>query len=558
MDRHATRCTTLRLRYFRAVRRALWIVLAALGCSRATPKNEPFDANVAIEANVAETTTAGMDATPDSVASIGCNASGETPSSYSRPALEKAISLREGWSASESKNDDSTATLLKVPTVFPIASKQKNTTVFLRRKIALTTTRTIWFDLGGRAGDTTLYLDGKQVDRAENGAPIFYEAKDLKAGEHVLSMKLVFGKWQGGVRWWGDAAMGEKSATPSARGLLSRTFTSAIDASTQRITLYVPRCVDLARPLPLVVALPGWNGNEWSFAHSRLLDEAERRGFLVLVPNPRGNRLYTGTTEDGVLEAIDLVSKDFSVDPDRVHITGVSMGGAGALQIAYHYPDRFASVVAFYGDSKYDLGTYVSKILVTKETAARYSVLEFPENARNFPVLLVHAKDDDVSGFEQSRWLADADTKLGLPNHRLIAPATGGHTQQLFEDHVDEMVKLFDASKRDKTPARVTFRTSSSHYRRAYWLEVKLRSEGIFGDVDVSFDANARTLHIASVHSNVAELRIDLAALGMTEGSMSLVVDAQIDATLVLAGANASGLPQKLAKGSYSLTLTKI
>ena len=70
------------------------------------------------------------------------------------------------------------------------------------------------------------------------------------------------------------------------------------------------------------------------------------------------------------------------IDDARIWLTGVSMGGAGALQLGYHYPDRFAAVAAYYGDSLYDLGTYVARILKTQPTADRYSVLRFAANAR--------------------------------------------------------------------------------------------------------------------------------------------------------------------------------
>jgi poly(3-hydroxybutyrate) depolymerase len=552
------------------------IALAALviGCSRevrsnAAPDAEPADSMSGSGSDTSATSEAMVDS-PHASATSGCAPSGAPPSSYRRPSLSNPISLREGWrltvgdpkGASAQKHDDSAWTTLFVPGVFLLtgeASRQKSTTVWLRRKFTLAEARTLSFDLGGRAGETTVFLDGTLLDRGDNGAPIFHEAPPLAAGEHALAMKLVFGKWVGGVRWWGEAAMGELGTSPATRGLLLRSFTSALDGSAQNVTVRVPRCADLARPMPLVVALPGWNGNEWSFAHSRLLEEADRRGWLVLTPNPRGNRLYTGPSEDGVLEAIDLVSKELAVDADRVFLTGVSMGGAGALQLAYHHPDRFAAVVAFYGDSKYEMSTYVSKILGTKENAARYSVLEFPENARNFPVLLVHAKDDDVSGFDQSRWLAEADEKLGFSHHRLIAPATGGHTQQLFEDHVDDLVALFSSSKREPKPPRVTFKTSSSHYHQAHWIDLRVRTEGTFGLADVSFDTTTRTLRLLRVDANVAELAVDLAALGVTEGSLALQVDASITTPMVfeLRGAKASGVPQKLAKGTYALTIAK-
>lgn len=147
---------------------------------------------------------------------------------------------------------------------------------------------------------------------------------------------------------------------------------------------------------------------------SKLLDQAERRGFVVLTPETRGNVLYTGKAERGVLEAIEVLAKDMAVDRDAIRLTGVSMGGAGALQLRLPLPDRFASIVAFYGDSRYDRASYVGKILRTQAEADRYSVLLFPENVRSLPVLLVHAQDDAVSPFMESKQLFEASREAGL------------------------------------------------------------------------------------------------------------------------------------------------
>lgn len=54
-------------------------------------------------------------------------------------------------------------------------------------------------------------------------------------------------------------------------------------------------------------------------------------------------RMWSYVTE----ELPALLAADFAIDPDRQAITGHSMGGHGALTVAMHHPDRFASVSAF-------------------------------------------------------------------------------------------------------------------------------------------------------------------------------------------------------------------
>jgi poly(3-hydroxybutyrate) depolymerase len=501
-----------------------------------------------------------VDARPEAGAKHGaasdlslCVARGSAPASYVAQAVvgPTVVDLRHGWrmtqgdppEAQRARFDDSgwrEASAVGEHKVLARSMKAK-TTVWLRRRFSLPAgldRATLSIDLGARVGNTLVYLNGKKVGESlPRNAPILLRAPLDLEQDNVVALRVSFGGHVGGLRWTGEPSVGQ--AAERHRGLLRRAFRSRVDESSQELALYIPQCVDLAsQRLPLIVALPGWDGNIYSFAHSRLMTLAEQQGYLVLVPDRRGNRLYTGPAEQGVLEAIELVMSELPVDADRIYLTGVSMGGAGALQIGYHFPDRFAAVAAFYGDSRYGLSGYARGILGDQITADRYSVLLFHENARNLPVLLVHAKDDSISAFEQSEWLAVADQKSGFANHRLIAPETGGHSLQVVEDAIDPLFALMNASRRVHVPERVTFTTNSGQYDRAYWLSLSLKKSGEFGGADVSFDASHRRVVVRRFDSGLRGLRIDLGALGLADAeAFSLETSAALgDGELSLTG----------------------
>ena len=46
---------------------------------------------------------------------------------------------------------------------------------------------------------------------------------------------------------------------------------------------------------------------------------------------------------------LDRIAAEFSIDPDRVHVTGLSMGGNGTWEFVKNRPDRFASAVPMSG-----------------------------------------------------------------------------------------------------------------------------------------------------------------------------------------------------------------
>lgn len=66
---------------------------------------------------------------------------------------------------------------------------------------------------------------------------------------------------------------------------------------------------------------------------------------FVLAPWARGNSMYRGPAQADVLQAIDEVQRNWKIDPDRIYISGFSMGCSGAFEIATRYPDRFAGAL---------------------------------------------------------------------------------------------------------------------------------------------------------------------------------------------------------------------
>ena len=50
-----------------------------------------------------------------------------------------------------------------------------------------------------------------------------------------------------------------------------------------------------------------------------------------------------------MIALLDDVIEKYKVDPDRVYLTGLSMGGFGTWQTAMEYPDRFAAIAPVCG-----------------------------------------------------------------------------------------------------------------------------------------------------------------------------------------------------------------
>jgi predicted peptidase len=51
----------------------------------------------------------------------------------------------------------------------------------------------------------------------------------------------------------------------------------------------------------------------------------------------------------GVVAILDSLGREFSLDPDRIYVTGLSMGGYGTFDIVTRYPNRFAAAYSVCG-----------------------------------------------------------------------------------------------------------------------------------------------------------------------------------------------------------------
>ena len=70
---------------------------------------------------------------------------------------------------------------------------------------------------------------------------------------------------------------------------------------------------------------------------------------IVVFPQVPRDSQWVGTPADIAIAALQQTMREFHVDPKRVYLTGLSMGGHGTWYIAYRHPEMFAAVVPICG-----------------------------------------------------------------------------------------------------------------------------------------------------------------------------------------------------------------
>ena len=126
-----------------------------------------------------------------------------------------------------------------------------------------------------------------------------------------------------------------------------RAFKSKYDGTYQPYTVKLPENYNADKTYPLLVFMHGSGRDEQG-----LLDRPRSNGkFIELAPYARDKfRAYASPeSQKDIVEAINDVIKNFSVNEDQIVMGGFSMGGYGALRAFYENPDLYKGVAVFAG-----------------------------------------------------------------------------------------------------------------------------------------------------------------------------------------------------------------
>lgn len=124
------------------------------------------------------------------------------------------------------------------------------------------------------------------------------------------------------------------------RGVQEWAYESQADGSGQPFMINIPYDYERGQPLPLSLYMHGLSGTH--SAHYSGTPNLKGLFELSVMGRARGGG-YVGLAGADVIDALDYVEATWSIDADRVHLSGGSMGGHGTFRMASRYPHRFAS-----------------------------------------------------------------------------------------------------------------------------------------------------------------------------------------------------------------------
>jgi poly(3-hydroxybutyrate) depolymerase len=217
--------------------------------------------------------------------------------------------------------------------------------------------------------------------------------------------------------------------------------------------LFVPSRWKPGARLPLLVTLRAGTSVDNSYREpNSLVAQAETRGYLVVTPmgyrplrqpyygspyriaRPNAPAPADGWTpeeneraEQDVMNVIELVSKEYGVDPARVFLHGQNPSGSGALHLGAKYPDRFAALVISSGPIEF----------------ASYP---FDRLKGKVGLMVIHGDQDTTNPIEASMKMAGAAKAAGV--HIVYATVPGGTHLTAYLTFASQIFDFLDTQRK--------------------------------------------------------------------------------------------------------------
>jgi pimeloyl-ACP methyl ester carboxylesterase len=281
------------------------------------------------------------------------------------------------------------------------------------------------------------------------------------------------------------------------------TFFSDADDTEQPYGLYLPSGYSESKKYPLVIMLHGAGSNhrlalrrvfgksnangETDVEASRYFPEWKDVEYIVASPYARGTAGYQGIPEKDVYDVLNDVKKRFSVDEDRIYLTGLSMGGGGTLWIGLTRPDLWAA-------------------LAPVCPAPPAGTEQYTSNALNIPMHFYHGDQDRAVPVSVSRdWVKRIRELGGKVEYDEYPGVDHNSWENAYSDGA--IFKWFDQFRRNSFPDEVRFSTAQHKYNKAYWVRIHELVPGAASSVNAKFN-DVNELIVTASNTNAFTLRL--------------------------------------------------
>lgn len=251
----------------------------------------------------------------------------------------------------------------------------------------------------------------------------------------VLNLNLVFSQDRAA-----ESSPADPGGAAAATGFLFKSLD--LDGEKYNYSIFVPPTYtpDKAWPVILFLHGSGERGTDGLLQTEVGIGRAIRRNWsripaIVIMPQCRPGKSWDGAMANMALKCIEQTSRDYRMDPARIYLTGLSLGGFGTWHIASLLPDRFAAIVPVCG-------------FVGKGPEATDEARKIAPKIATIPTWVFHGDKDDAVPVDRSREMVAALKAAGGKPFYTEVPG-GNHNvwDRAYDDA--EMWKWLFAQKRE-------------------------------------------------------------------------------------------------------------
>jgi len=261
-----------------------------------------------------------------------------------------------------------------------------------------------------------------------------------------------------------DTAQQPSQVTIEGRYVIEVPMSGEMRDRTARYIVQLPPEYNPYRRYPCVFTLPSelstmagqldWWVGPYDPESKRCYGEASRRGYIVISPDwaepKQATYNYTENEQALMLAPLRDAKRRFSIDSDRVFVSGHFMGADAAWDLAWSHPDLWAGSVMIGGE-------------------ARKYVIQYWNNARYVPSYFVTGENDG---------LLDAnaqvlDNLLKVKQMDCLVTVYRGRKLDNFQEELPRIIDWMNNPARVRNPAPDKFEitTSRAGDRYFWWFE---------------------------------------------------------------------------------------
>ena len=268
-------------------------------------------------------------------------------------------------------------------------------------------------------------------------------------------------------------------------GLYPISFYLKLDNSIYTYSILLPANYDDLHQYPLMIVFPYFDERPDLLAtmFRKAYNDPMIEDFISILINPLGQTMGSYMGDTAIIDCIDHVKKNFSIDNNRTYGMGYSIGSYTTLIIAQNYPDLFAALFVCSGE-------YITETI---------------ENIRHIPMVYVSSDLDQNLAKQKYDELIKYD---GFYNVISYNTRHDYHRSlSLYFTHISKKTILFLLSQKRTQPNQLTLKTRRMKYNKAYGVEI-LKSENYKEPSSVSYEIIDKQFIIKT--NNVSKFRLKI------------------------------------------------